>query len=323
MRAANSGLTRYLMSADEILDCARQAAEFGYGTVVLQSGETQAFPPDWLAAVVRDVKSRFGLAVTLSVGERRREDLAAWREAGADRYLLRFETADPRLYAALHPARDGGLAGRIDTLRTLRTLGYEVGSGMPIGIPGQTYAHLARDLELCRELDLDMIGVGPFIAHPHTPLAHARTTAAAAAEQVPASEPMTYKVLALARLTCPAANIPSTTALATLNKRNGRELGLRRGANVVMPNLTPPAYRGLYEIYPAKACITETAADCNGCMKQRIRSLGRTIGEGPGNSPRHMLRESGESPNPAAPRHIIERAPVPKGSNEPRTITEQ
>ena len=153
-------------------------------------------------------------------------------------------------------------------------MGYEVGSGVMIGIPGQSYASLAQDIALFRELDLDMIGVGPFIAHPQTPLGDGSLPSALAAEeQVPATELMVYKVLALTRLACPEANIPSTTALATLNKVNGREYGLMRGANIVMPNLTPPEYRVRYEIYPDKACINETASACRSCLR---RWAGRT-----------------------------------------------
>jgi biotin synthase len=144
-------------------------------------------------------------------------------------------------------------------------LGYEVGSGVMIGIPGQSYDDLARRPGMFRRLDLDMIGVGPFLVHPETPLGRSPAVSARLrppGEQVPGNELMTYKVIALARLTCPKANIPSTTALATLNRRNGRELGLVRGANVIMPNLTPPKYRVHYEIYPNKACIQETAGGC-------------------------------------------------------------
>jgi biotin synthase len=149
-----------------------------------------------------------------------------------------------------------------------------------VGIPGQRYEDLAADIAVFQTLDLDMIGVGPYLPHPATPLADA--PGAAAGEQVPNTEGMTYKVIALTRLACPEANIPSTTALATLNLAQGRELGLQRGANIVMPNLTPAKYRALYEIYPAKACVSETARQCHGCMKGRIASIGRTVGAGAG-----------------------------------------
>jgi len=175
----------------------------------------------------------------------------------------------------------------------LEPLGYEVGSGVMVGIPGQSHEDLANDLELFRELDLDMIGIGPFIAHPATPFGN--VAPADAETQVPATELMTYKMIALARLLCPDTNIPSTTALATLNLAQGRELGLQRGANIVMPNLTPVAYRALYEIYPAKACLRETAEQCNHCLTERIRKLGREIGKGPGASPNLRRRGRGTS----------------------------
>ena len=290
LRASHRDLVRYRMSADEILEAARRALAWGYGTVVLQSGEDYRLRTAWVADVVRRIKAlspAAPLAVTLSLGERPDEDLVAWREAGADRYLLRFETSNRALYDRIHPPLAGRRSDRFAILRRLRELGYETGSGVMIGIPGQTYDDLATDIELFRELDLDMIGVGPYLPHPETPLGADRVgLQAPAGEQAPNTEGMTYKVIALARLACPGANIPSTTALATLNREQGRELGLARGANVVMPNLTPLEYRAAYEIYPGKVCIAEDAEACNGCMKRRILSLGRTIGVGPGSSQR-------------------------------------
>ena len=286
LNARHLGLERYRMSADEILACARQAEAFGYGTVVLQAGEDDGLAAAFVADVVRRIKNETPLAVTLSLGERSEEDLAAWRRAGADRYLLRFETSDPDLYARIHPPRPGRPSDRLAILAELRRLGYEVGSGVMVGIPGQSYESLAADLEIFRRLDLDMIGVGPYLPHPDTPLAaDAATLMLPEDRQVPNTEEMVYKVLALTRLVRPDANIPSTTALATLNRRSGRELGLARGANVVMPNLTPPQYRVLYEIYPDKVCIAEPAEACRGCLRSRIEAMGRTIGTGPGSRP--------------------------------------
>jgi biotin synthase len=283
LRAGNRGLTRYRMTADEILACTRDAREFGYGTVVLQAGEDYGLETQWISDLIRRIKTETGLAVTLSLGERRDDELLAWREAGADRYLLRFETSDDDLYRCIHPALPGRSSDRIAMLRHLRELGYEIGSGVMVGIPGQTYASLANDIVLFRELDLDMIGVGPYIAHPDTPLGDGSwAPAAPLADQAPNDELTVYKAVALTRLVCPEANIPSTTALATLNKESGRESGLRRGANIVMPNLTPPYYRALYEIYPDKACVNETAEMCRFCLAGRIASIGRTVGKGPG-----------------------------------------
>lgn len=286
LRVANRELARYRMTADEIIACAHKAVGFGYGTVVLQSGEDPGAATAWIAELVQQIKRETPLAVTLSLGERDAEELAAWRAAGADRYLLRFETSNRQLYDRIHPPRPGKPTDRLALLRQLRRLGYEVGSGVMIGIPGQTYADLADDITLFAELDLDMIGVGPYLVHPETPLAQpAQQPSASAAEQVPSDELMTYKVIALTRLTCPHANIPATTALATLNRARGRELGLMRGANIIMPNLTPVTYRALYEIYPDKACIGETADACQSCLAVRIHALGRQIGTGRGDSP--------------------------------------
>ncbi len=311
LRAGNAALSRYRMSDDEVLDCARKAVEFGYGTVVLQAGEDPELCCQRIAGLVRRIKTDTPLAVTLSLGERDDEELAAWRQAGADRYLLRFETSNLALYERIHPPRakkpqkerwgrhsclpgsTEPLAGRQECLShrrmamlaTLARLGYEVGSGVMIGIPGQTYDDLADDIEWFARLDLDMIGVGPYLPHPNTPLAdRGAWPDAGKGQQVPATEEMTYKVIALARLACPRANIPATTALATLNRREGRELGLVRGANVLMPNLTPAKYRALYEIYPDKACIAESGETCHHCLSGRIAALDRQVGQGRGDS---------------------------------------
>lgn len=285
-------IERYRLTFDEILQCAEDATQLGYGTVVMQSGQDHGYTAQWLAEVVSAIKARTELAVTLSVGEWPDETYQLWRDAGADRYLLRFETSNRQLYDRIHPPVNGEPSDRISILKTLRAMGYEIGSGVMVGIPGQSYADLICDLETFRVLDLDMIGLGPYIPHPNTPLAQVPS----ADDQVPNTEAMTYKVLALTRLICPDANIPSTTALATLNKDQGRELGLNRGANVLMPNVTPMKYRALYEIYPTKVCVTETALQCRGCMGARIASIGRTIGRGQGVSPNYDNRREQSQP---------------------------
>jgi biotin synthase len=279
LNSTRHGLTRYRMTAEEVMECARQAVTLGYGTVVLQSGEDYGLTTEWVRDIVRRIRDETPLAVTLSLGERGDDELMLWRSAGADRYLLRFETSDPQLYVRIHPSLRERVSDRIAMLRRLRAFGYEIGSGVMVGIPGQTFGVLARDIMLFRELDLDMIGVGPYLPHPDTPLA---LSADAVAEQVPRTELMVYKVVALSRLVCPDANIPSTTALATMNRRDGREQGLMRGANVVMPNLTPARYRALYEIYPDKVCVNENADACAGCIKGRIERIGRKVGTGRG-----------------------------------------
>ncbi len=306
LRAGNRKVKRYRMTADEIVGCARRAREFGYGTVVLQSGEDEGLTRDGIAELVRRIKREVGVAVTLSLGERTFDELRVWREAGADRYLLRFETSNLDLFKLMHPPRGGQRPSRMEVLRALAPLGFEVGSGVMVGIPGQSYDDLVSDLLLFRELDLDMIGIGPFIAHPETPFGQADVPARDG--QTPATELMTYKMVALTRLLCPDANIPSTTALATLNLAEGRELGLQRGANIVMPNLTPPEYRALYEIYPAKACIRETADLCNRCITGRIERIGRSIGPGPGMS-RNLLRRQGKTLERVAarPKRVLRR----------------
>lgn len=289
LRIGNSKIERYQMPEAEIMACVQEGVDYKYGTVVLQAGEDLNLDVEWMAHLVRRIKKETPLAVTLSLGERSREELALWRDAGADRYLLRFETSNAELYRRIHPARPGVDVDRIALLKTIGELGYEVGSGVMIGIPGQTYEDLANDIELFRTLNLDMIGVGPFIAHHETMLGQAAAKELLLApSQVPNTELMTYKAIALTRIVCPRANIPATSALATLNTPTGRELGLSRGANIVMPNLTPKKYRALYEIYPAKACIDETAADCRACMHGRIRSIGRDVGVGRGDSANHQ-----------------------------------
>ena len=292
LRAGNRKLRRYRMTADEMLECAHRAVAFGYGTVVLQSGEDPGIETEWMAQVIRRIKAETPLAVTLSLGERSQEDFQVWRRAGADRYLLRFETSNRALYERIHPSLPGKQSDRFALLRGLRELGYEAGSGVMIGIPGQTYEDLARDIERFSRLDLDMIGVGPYLPHPGTPLGQEEARLRAPdGEQAPHTGTMGYKVVALTRIVCPKTNIPSTTALATLNQDEGRELGLLRGGNVVMPNVTPPAYRALYEIYPAKACLDESR-DFHAEIHRRIHAIGRTVSGGRGDSPNWRRRHS-------------------------------
>ncbi|MBN2216829.1 MAG: [FeFe] hydrogenase H-cluster radical SAM maturase HydE [Pirellulales bacterium] len=299
LRAGNRRIERYRMSKDEIFAAACRAVDLGYGTIVLQSGEDPDITVAWMDRLIRRVKAETPLAVTLSLGERTPDELAAWRAAGADRYLLKFETSNPRLYAQIHPPRAGQSHDRMSLLTVLRDLGYEVGSGAMVGIPGQTHDDLARDIGLFRLLDLDMVGVGPYVPHPDTPLGRNVATTETpdadihipdAGDQVPHSELMTCKVVALTRLVCPWANIPATTALATTAGESGRLRALARGANVVMPNLTPPAYRRLYAIYPGKDCPDETAEACADGLARQIASIGRRLGLGRGDSRNYNRR---------------------------------
>lgn len=293
---AGPGLERYRMRAGEILEAALEAHRLGYGSVVIQAGEDPGLTGPQVAEAVRAIKAATPLAVTLSLGERSDEDLTTWKRAGADRYLLRFETSDAALYRRLHPDLPGRPSDRFAQLRRMRAMGYEIGTGVMVGLPGQTWDTLAADLLRFRDLDMDMIGVGPFLPSPRTPMGGPEAAAYLASEgQVPADEPTTLKAVALSRLLCPDANIPSTTALATLDRARGRELALQRGANVVMPNVTPPALRARYEIYPGKACVDEASEVCRACLEGRIRALGRRVGKGPGG----RLRTDCQDPAPA------------------------
>ncbi|HOP39709.1 MAG TPA: [FeFe] hydrogenase H-cluster radical SAM maturase HydE [Geobacteraceae bacterium] len=285
IRADNSDVVRYRMTADEIMECVRLAVGFGYGTVVIQAGEDYGITKEWLCDLLVRIKRETSLAITLSLGERFDDELVAWRNAGADRYLLRFETSNVELFNSIHPSLPGRSSDRFRILRRLDEIGYEVGSGIMVGIPGQSFDDLANDILLFREYDIDMIGIGPYIPHPGTPLGISpEGLACPSGEQVPGTELMTCKVVALTRILCPLINIPSTTALATINRTEGRGHGLSRGANVVMPNLTPRKYRELYEIYPAKAACDENAVESNNRIQDQIRAMGRVVGTGRGDS---------------------------------------
>jgi len=289
IRAGNRGIERYRLPAEVVLECARKALAFGYGTLVMQSGEDYGIETGWLAEIVRRIKDETGMAITLSLGERPRADLAAWRAAGADRYLLRFETSDDVLYRHIHPDLPGRVSDRLADLRALQELGYETGTGIMVGIPGQTYQTVADDIELFRGFDMDMIGIGPYLPHPATPLgeefARRATTGDWIADQAPNDELTTCKAIALTRLVRPDANLPATTALTLVNKSAGRAHGLQRGANVVMPNLTPVRERIKYEIYPEKATVYESAEAIDESIMALLDSLGRTRGVGAGGRP--------------------------------------
>ncbi len=293
IRADRKSVARYRMTKEEILASVRDAQRRGYGTVVMQSGEDPGLDVEWLAAIIRTIKKETPLAVTLSIGVRSEDELARLRESGADRYYLRFETSDRSLWQHVHPSGITGLPHRLDILPRIKVIGYETGSGIIVGIPGQTWASLVEDIEWFRRLELDMIGCGPYVPHPETPSGAEygrRDSSERLADQVPNTNLMTFKVIALTRLVCPDVNIPSTTALATLNREDGYRLGLQRGANILMVNLTPLQYRGLYEIYPAKAGISESSQSQLDRVEALLSSLGRTAGQGPGASPNYEVR---------------------------------
>lgn len=241
IRAGQCHVVRYRMTADEIAATANYAATQGFGTVVLQGGEDPTHTAEWVAGVVSRIRNdQPDIAITLSLGERSREDYALWREAGANRYLLRHETAMKEHYGRLHPATMS-FENRRRCLWDLKGLGYETGAGMMVGSPYQTEDNLIEDLRFLEELQPDMIGIGPFIHAEGTPF-----------ESFPdGSLQMTLRLISLLRIRHPYANIPATTALAAIQD-NGRELGLKAGANVIMPNLTPQQYRENYRLYNRK-----------------------------------------------------------------------
>ena len=275
IRCDNTSVGRYRMTAEEIVDTAKNARLWGCGTVVLQSGEDPFYSAAVLSDLVRRIKGETGLAVTLSVGVRTYEELAELKDAGCDRYLLRFETTSNALFSAIHP--DEPFERRVQCLTDLRALGYQVGSGFMIGLPGSTAEMIANDILFATDLALDMIGCGPFLAHPDTPLAE---------KPLLEDRSIYYKAIALLRLLNPAAHIPATTAFDALDP-DGRNLVLTRGANAFMPNLTPGRYRKLYQLYPNKPCVDEDGAACAICVRGRLSALGRGIATGPGHTARH------------------------------------
>ncbi len=269
LRRSNRRAQRYRLTPEQIVDTARQAAELGYKTVVLQSGEDAWFSTDTLCPIIREIK-KLDVAITLSMGEKTREAYAAYRAAGADRYLLRIETTDKNLYEKLDPGMS--FDNRVRCLHDLKELGYEVGSGSLVGLPGQTPESLADDLLFFKNLPVDMAGIGPFIPHPHTPLG---------GETTDGHFELALKMMAIMRLLLPDSNIPATTAMETLHPQ-GRLLALQCGANVVMPNVTATIYRKQYELYPGKVCTGDSATSCRGCMQAKIESIGRFVSPGKG-----------------------------------------
>lgn len=268
LQAANRALPRYRLDADEILRLAQKAVSYGYKTVVLQGGEDPFFTASYLVPLITRIKA-LGLALTLSLGERPYADYQAFKQAGADRYLLRIETTDKALYEKYNPGMS--FENRLRCLQDLKALGYEVGTGVLVGLPGQTLRSLAKDLLFFKQLEADMIGLGPFIPNPQTPLKDAPK---------PALTPA-LKVMALARLLLPDANIPATTAMETLQP-DGRLRALQSGANVVMPNVTEGDARLNYALYPGKACAAEDPSRCRGCLGAKLHLIGRTISTGYG-----------------------------------------
>ncbi|MCD8365629.1 MAG: [FeFe] hydrogenase H-cluster radical SAM maturase HydE [Clostridiales bacterium] len=266
IRKSNPHVERYRLTKDAILDCCESGYQLGYRTFVLQGGEDGYYTDERLADIVRTIKSRYPMcAVTLSVGERSYESYRLLREAGADRYLLRHETADAEHYRKLHPP-ELSLENRMRCLRDLRKLGYQVGAGFMVGSPYQTLECLAEDLVFLQEFQPEMVGIGPFIPHHDTEFAW----------EPAGSVDLTLFLLSVIRIMLPHVLLPATTALGTLSPV-GRERGMLAGANVVMPNLSPVENRKQYELYDNKICTGEEAAECRGCLANRVKSVGFTL----------------------------------------------
>lgn len=266
IRRDNKKAERYRLTKDEILLCCDEGYRLGFRTFVMQGGEDPYYSDEMICDIVSKIKSRYpDCAVTLSIGEKPRESYQAFFDAGADRYLLRHETADPEHYGKLHPEAMS-LENRKRCLFDLKEIGYQVGSGFMVGSPYQTTENLISDLHFLQKLQPDMIGIGPYITHADTPFAEFKS----------GDVMLTLRLVSILRLMFPYALIPSTTALGTIHPQ-GRELGLKAGANVVMPNLSPVSVRKLYSLYENKICTGEEAAQCRGCLERRVESAGYKI----------------------------------------------
>ena len=266
IRAENKDLERYRLSIEEILSCCKEGYELGFRTFVLQGGEDNFYTDDLVCDLVKKIKTNHpDCAVTLSIGEKSFDTYKAWFEAGADRYLLRHETANDEHYALLHP-KSLSLETRKNCLWDLKKIGYQVGSGFMVGSPFQTIDHLIQDLRFLQELKPDMIGIGPFISHKDTPFNNYKS----------GDLNITLRLIAILRLMFPYSLIPATTALGTIDKM-GREMGLKAGANVVMPNLSPVKVRKQYQLYDNKICTGEEAAECRRCLERRVLNAGYKI----------------------------------------------
>jgi len=268
LRASNSNIKRYRLTPDEIIELAKKAVDCGYKTIVMQSGEDEYYTLDMMKYIISNIK-KLDVALTLSIGEKSIKEYKTYKDAGVNRYLIRIETTDKKLYEDMDPGMSH--EERIRCLSDLRKLGYEVGTGCLVGLPGQTIESLANDILFFKEIEADMIGIGPFIPNENTPLKDAEG----------GDFTMSLKVMAITRLLMPDINIPATTAMESLDK-NGRIIALKSGANVVMPNVTEGEYRKLYALYPGKICTGDTPAHCRGCITGKIKSIGRVVSESKG-----------------------------------------
>lgn len=269
LRSNNKKIERYRMLKNEIIESVDLASKLGYKTIVLQSGEDSYYDCDKLCEIIREIK-KYDVALTLSIGEKTYDEYNAYKKAGADRYLLRIETTDEKLYKNMHP--NASFENRKQCLYNLKKIGFETGTGCLVGLPNQTIESLANDILFFKELNADMVGIGPFIPHPDTPLKNLNM----------GNFTLALKVMALTRLNLININIPATTAMETIHP-NGRLVALQSGANVVMPNVTGKNYRKKYEIYPNKACVNEDATKCRKCIEAKIKTINRTISKDYGN----------------------------------------
>ena len=266
IRRSNSHADRYRLTKEQMLDCCASGYELGFRTFVLQGGEDGYFTDDKICDLVSVIKEKYpDCAVTLSIGEKSRESYKRYFDAGADRYLLRHETADEAHYKKLHP-EEMSLSHRKQCLWDLKEIGYQVGCGFMVGSPGQTVETLYEDLQFIRELQPHMVGIGPFISQKDTPFA----------DKASGTMEQTLKLLAIIRLIQPHVLLPATTALGTIHPK-GRELGILSGANVVMPNLSPVNVREKYKLYDNKICTGDEAAECRYCMENRMKSIGYEV----------------------------------------------
>ena len=266
IRRSNRNCRRYRLTREEILSCCETGYALGFRTFVLQGGEDPWYTRERITELVRAIKGRFpDCALTLSVGEKDKETYQEWFDAGADRYLLRHETADPDHYALLHP-RELSLENRLRCLEALKDIGYQTGCGFMVGAPGQTPQMLLGDLRLIQRLRPQMVGIGPFIPHQDTPYR---------SEQA-GSPALTLRLLAILRLMLPQVLLPATTALGTL-LGDGRQQGMRHGCNVVMPNLSPPEVRDKYALYDNKAAFGAEAAESLALLKERMDAIGYRV----------------------------------------------
>lgn len=278
LRRENERAERYRLPPEEIVRLARKARGYGYKTVVLQGGEDSFWNVDRLSPVLREIRA-LGLVITLSIGECSEAEYRALKEAGASRFLLRIETTDRELYERLDPGMS--FAARCACLASLRRLGYEVGTGSLVGLPGQSVASLARDILFFQALDADMVGIGPFIPNGETPLGKA------AAGDIR----LTRRMVSLVRLLLPEANIPATTAMETL-ARGARASILCAGANVVMPNVTEGDFRRKYALYPGKAYVRDTPEECRLSLREELSQMGRFVAEDAGFRRRRSIEDT-------------------------------